>query len=196
MRRLMASFSGVSSRGAKNTPETLLATRQPKRYDDAIKLLTDLCDLDSRAEGGDFQMRVEALRHAHASKPSLIERLAEDLGTLFDQKLTLLKIEVKEEAAAYIRGALFLLGGTIVAAVGFSLANIALAFAISALFANVNISQPARYALGFLVTGLAYVLIGAVVIVFTKNRLANIGLVPRRTVNELERDKEWLQKGL
>ena len=128
--------------------------------------------------------------------PSLIERLAEDLGTLLDQKLTLLKIEVKEEANAYIRGALFLLGGTIVAAVGFSLANIALAFAISALFASVNISQPARYALGFLVTGLAYVLIGAVVIVFTKNRLANIGLVPRRTVNELERDKEWLQEEL
>jgi uncharacterized membrane protein YqjE len=128
--------------------------------------------------------------------PSLIERLAEDLGTLLDQKLTLLKIEVKEEAEAYIRGALFLLGGTIVAAVGFSLANIALAFAISALFANVNISQPARYALGFLVTGLAYVLIGAAVIVFTKNRLANIGLVPRRTVNELERDKEWLREEL
>jgi hypothetical protein len=55
--------------------ETLIATRQPKRYDDAINLLTDLRDLNSRAKGGDFQMRVEALRHAHASKPSLIERL-------------------------------------------------------------------------------------------------------------------------
>ena len=47
----------------------------PTSCDDAIKLLTDLRDLDSHAEGSDFQMRVEELRHAHASKPSLIERL-------------------------------------------------------------------------------------------------------------------------
>jgi len=128
--------------------------------------------------------------------PSLLERLAEDLGTLFDQKLALLKIEVKEEATAYLRGAVFILAGAIVAAIGFSLTNIALAFAISTLFANANLSQHAKYALGFLVTGTAYLVMGTAVILITRKRLAGIGIVPRRTVNELERDKEWLQKEL
>lgn len=55
--------------------ETLIATKQPTRYDQAIKLLADLRDLDARAKGGDFRMRMEALRQAHARKPTLIERL-------------------------------------------------------------------------------------------------------------------------
>ncbi|MEK6302377.1 MAG: hypothetical protein AABO41_16830 [Acidobacteriota bacterium] len=55
--------------------ETLIVTKQPKRYDQAIRLLADLRDLDARAKGGDFQMRMEALRQAQARKPTLIERL-------------------------------------------------------------------------------------------------------------------------
>jgi hypothetical protein len=55
--------------------ETLIATKQPQRYDHAIKLLVDLRDLDARAKGGDFEMRVEALRQENARKPALIERL-------------------------------------------------------------------------------------------------------------------------
>ena len=126
--------------------------------------------------------------------PSLVERLAGDVANLFDQKVMLLKIELKEEVDAYVRGGIFIAAGGIVAAVGFALANIALAFAVSTLFANTTLSQPAKYALGFIITGLLYLVIGAAVIVITKNRLARQGLVPERTVSELERDKEWLQK--
>ena len=126
--------------------------------------------------------------------PSLVERLAGDVANLFDQKVTLLKIELKEEVDAYVRGSIFMAAGGIVAAVGFALANIALAFAVSTLFANTTLSQPAKYALGFIITGLLYLVIGAAVIVITKNRLARQGLIPERTVTELERDKEWLQK--
>jgi uncharacterized membrane protein YqjE len=126
--------------------------------------------------------------------PTLIERLATNISALFDQKLTLLRIEIKEEVDAYVRGSIFILAGAIVAAIGFALANIALAFTVSTLFASANISQPAKYALGFVITGLAYLVIGAAVILVTKNRLARQGLVPPRTVQELERDKEWLQK--
>lgn len=128
--------------------------------------------------------------------PSLIERLAGDVSTLFDQKLTLLRVEIKEEVDAYVRGAIFILAGGIVAAIGFALANIALAFLVSTLFANADITQPARYALGFVITGFAYLIIGGAVMVVTKNRLAKQGIVPRRTMQELERDKEWLQEEL
>ena len=128
--------------------------------------------------------------------PSLIERLAGDLSTLFDQKLTLLRVEIKEEVDVYVRGSIFILAGGIVAAIGFALSNIALAFLVSTLFANADISQPVKYALGFVITGIAYLLIGGAVVVTAKNRLAKQGIVPPRTMQELERDKEWLQKEL
>lgn len=52
-----------------------LTAKQSKSYDQAIKLLVDLRDLDARGKGGDFRLRVEALRQAHARKPSFVERL-------------------------------------------------------------------------------------------------------------------------
>ena len=55
--------------------EELVATKQPKRYDEAIGLLADLRDLAARTDGADFRRRLEALRAEHARKPALIERL-------------------------------------------------------------------------------------------------------------------------
>jgi hypothetical protein len=57
--------------------EGFIATRQPKSYDQAIELLVDLRDLAARKDGADFRQRIEALRTAHARKPTLIERLRE-----------------------------------------------------------------------------------------------------------------------
>jgi hypothetical protein len=55
--------------------ESLIATKQPKRYDQAVELLVDLRDLAARKGGTDFQRRVEDLRAAHARKPTLVDRL-------------------------------------------------------------------------------------------------------------------------
>lgn len=55
--------------------EGLIASKQPKGYDQAVTLLVDLRDLAARKNGADFRRRVEELRAAHARKPTLIERL-------------------------------------------------------------------------------------------------------------------------
>ena len=55
--------------------DALIATKQPKSYDQAVRLLLDLRELDARGKGGDFQLRIGALRQAHSRKPTLIERL-------------------------------------------------------------------------------------------------------------------------
>jgi uncharacterized membrane protein YqjE len=129
-----------------------------------------------------------------ADLPSLLERLAADLAKLFDQKVTLLKIELKEDVDAYVRGSIAILAGAVVGTVGFALLNVALAFGITTLLANLDLSQPARYALGFVITGIIYLVLGAIVIVLAKNRLARQGIVPKQTIRELEKDKEWIQK--
>ena len=128
--------------------------------------------------------------------PNLFSRLADDVMELVNSQLALFKVEIKEEANAYARGAAMIAFGAAVAIVGFALLNVAIAFAVSTLFAQANFSQPASYALGFLVTGGFYVLVGAIVVLIMKNRLARRNLVPERTVQELRKDKQWLKNEL
>jgi uncharacterized membrane protein YqjE len=130
------------------------------------------------------------------SLPTLISRLGDDVMQLFNSQLALFKVEIKEEVSTYARGIALIAFGAVVATVGFALVNVAIAFAVSTLFAQANFSQPASYALGFVVTGAFYVLVGGIVIMLMKNRLAKQDLVPPRTVQELRKDKQWLKNEL
>jgi hypothetical protein len=56
--------------------ETLIGTKLPKSYDEAVSLLADLRDVSMRDKMlRSFETRVRALCDRHAKKPSLIERL-------------------------------------------------------------------------------------------------------------------------
>ena len=138
----------------------------------------------------------EVIQKSDESLPSLVTRLGDDVMQLFDAKLSLLKVELKEEANEYARGGIMIAAGGIIAAIGFALLNVALAFGIATLFANADLSQPARYAIGFVSAGLLYLIVGGVIISMMKNRLAKQSLVPDRTVEELRKDKQWLKKEL
>jgi hypothetical protein len=53
-----------------------------------------------------------------------------------------------------------------------------------------------KYALGFMITGAIYLILGGGVIVINKNRLAGRGIVPEKTIEELQKDKRWLKREL
>jgi phosphatidylserine/phosphatidylglycerophosphate/cardiolipin synthase-like enzyme len=55
--------------------ESLIATKQPKRYDQAAELLTDLRDRAARRDQLGFRRKIDALRAAHGSKRTFIARL-------------------------------------------------------------------------------------------------------------------------
>jgi len=60
-----------------NQVEILISTKQPKNYDQAVRLLVDLRDLASRkGKMDEFVRRLSVLRAAQARKPSFIERLS------------------------------------------------------------------------------------------------------------------------
>jgi uncharacterized membrane protein YqjE len=146
----------------------------------------------TRAEGeADVARRTD-----NESLPNLVGRLGDDVMELFKSQLELFKVEVKEEVSAYTRGIAMISVGAVIATVGFALLNVAIAFAVSTLFAQAGFSQPASYALGFVVTGAFYVLVGGIIVLLMKNRLAGQNLVPERTVQELRKDKEWLKNEL
>ncbi|HJX89936.1 MAG TPA: phage holin family protein [Pyrinomonadaceae bacterium] len=128
--------------------------------------------------------------------PTLFSKLGDDVMQLFNSQLALFKVEIKEEANAFTRGATFIALGAVIAAVGFALLNVAVAFGVSTLFAQANFSQAASYALGFVVTGVFYLIAGIVVVAAIRSWLAKQQLVPKRTVAELRKDKEWLKNEL
>ena len=128
--------------------------------------------------------------------PTLFSKLGDDVMQLFNSQLALFKVEIKEEANAVVRHAVVLALGAIIGSIGFALLNVAAAFAVSTLFAQANLSQPASYALGFVVTGVFYLIVGGVIVAVIKSRMAKQQLVPRRTVTELRKDKEWLKNEL
>jgi uncharacterized membrane protein YqjE len=136
------------------------------------------------------------VRSETESLPTLFSRLGDDVMQLFNSQLTLFKVEIKEEANAYLRGAIMIGLGAVVALIGFALLNVAVAFGVSTLFAQSNFSQAASYALGFVITGIFYLLVGAIVVTAVKSRLAKQDLVPNRTVEELRKDKQWLKNEL
>jgi uncharacterized membrane protein YqjE len=135
-------------------------------------------------------------RNDNESLPNLLSRLGDDVMQLVNSQFALFKVEIKEEASAYARNAAMIGFGAVVATIGFALLNVAIAFGVSTLFARANFSQPASYALGFVVTGLFYLLVGGIVVLAMKNRLAKQELVPPMTVQELRKDKQWLKSEL
>lgn len=126
--------------------------------------------------------------------PELVGRLGEDIITLLDTKLNLLKVEIKEDASVYTRyGAIMVVGG-VIAAAGFALFNVAIAFFISTLFQDTTLSQPVKYALGFVIISSVYLIIGGAIIIIAKNRMAKQTPVPDKSLQELEKDKQWLKR--
>ena len=128
--------------------------------------------------------------------PALLTRLGDDVTQLFDTKMSLLKVEVKEDVNAFLHAGIGIAIAAIVALMGFALASMAGAIGISILLENVNLSQAGRYGLGFIIVGAVYLVVGTSVALVMKGRLSKQGLVPNRTVDEFRKDKEWLKKEL
>ena len=153
-----------------------------------------MAELERRAAGTAPARRDEqalAERSDIEGLPALVGRLGDDVMRLLDTKLSLVKVELKEEAAEYGKGAAGIGVGTILAVVGLALVNVAIAFAVSTLFSFDR--QPLNYALGFLITGLLYLVVGGIIVVVMKNRMAKVNPAPERTIEELRKDKQWLK---
>jgi len=127
--------------------------------------------------------------------PAMLGRLSDQVMTLVDAKIGLVKVELKEEAAAYGSNIAMIAVGGVLAAIGFALLNVAVAFFMARLFFY-SFTPPISYALGFVVTGVLYLVIGGILVVVMKNRLAAINPAPERTIEEFRKDKQWLKKEL
>ena len=157
-----------------------------------------MADLERRTAAAPAPAR-EPLQADIDSLPALFGRLGDNVMQLVDTKLSLIKVELKEDAAFYARNSALMAVGAVVATIGFALVNVAVAFFIASFFGSdaagavVERYTPTSYGLGFLITGVVYLVIGGAIILVMKNRLAAHNPVPVRTVEEVRKDKQWLK---
>lgn len=156
-----------------------------------------MAELERRAAAAPAPAR-DSVQADIDSLPALFGRLGDNVMQLVDTKLSLIKVELKEDAAFYARNSALMAVGAVVATIGFALVNVAVAFFIASFFGSdaatsVERYTPTSYGLGFLITGVVYLVIGGAIILVMKNRLAAHNPVPVRTVEEVRKDKQWLK---
>jgi len=121
---------------------------------------------------------------AETSVGELIGNISDDLSRLFRQEVELAKVEIKQEASKAGKAAGFL-GGA-----GFAgyLAVVLISFAI--VFGLANVMDAGWAAL---IVAVVWGVIGAVLYVAGRNQLKSVDPMPRRTVDTIKEDAQWLK---
>lgn len=121
---------------------------------------------------------------ADTSIGELIGNISNDLSQLFRQEVELAKVELKQEAAKAGKAA-GMLGGA-----GFAgyLAVVLLSFAL--VFGLSNVMDAGWAAL---IVAVIWLVIGAVLYVNGRNKLKAVDPMPRRTVDTIKEDAQWLK---
>lgn len=125
--------------------------------------------------------------------PELVARLGQDVASMVEARLSLLKLEILEDVKAIARQGMFMALGGVLACVGVALLCLSLGFLI-AVFLPADLGQPARYALGFGVLALVSLSAGVIVAWKGARGLRKRSIHPDRSLRALEDDKRWISK--
>jgi len=121
---------------------------------------------------------------AETSIGQLIGDISDDLSQLFRQEVELAKVEIKQEASKAGKAA-GMLGGA-----GFAgyLAVVLLSFAL--VFGLANVMDAGWAAL---IVAVIWAVIGAVLYANGRKKLKTVDPIPRRTVDTIKEDAQWLK---
>jgi hypothetical protein len=127
---------------------------------------------------------------AHArnetSLADLFSELVRETSTLVRQEVQLAKAELRESATEAGKGIASLVVGGAIAYAGF----LALLAAVILALGEAGVS----WWLAALIVGVVVIIVGYVLISRARSALQASSLVPRRTIQTLKEDKEWVQE--
>lgn len=116
----------------------------------------------------------------------LLGRLTDDLGNLFQDHVQLAKEEAKVELKEVASAAGLLTGAGLAGWMAALMLTLAAAWGLAEVFESVW--------LAFLVVGLVWAVVAAVLWASGRNEMKKVDVKPRRTIQELQKDKEWLSE--
>ncbi|GAB2565970.1 hypothetical protein Aab01nite_46850 [Paractinoplanes abujensis] len=128
--------------------------------------------------------RIDDEEVAETSVGEMIGNISNDLSQLFRQEVELAKAELKQEASKAGKAGGMLGGAAFAAYLAVVLLSFALVFALDAV-------MPAGWAA--LIVAVLWGVIGGVLYVVGKNKLKTVDPMPRRTVDTLKEDAQWLK---
>ena len=111
----------------------------------------------------------------------LVQTATRDLSLLVSQEIALAKMEIKREVTAAGKGAGLFGGAGVTGLLALLFLSIALAFALG---------RPTTLGVGFLIVGLLYLVIAAVLGLVGKKKISQVG-APERTIATLKDDAAW-----
>ena len=135
------------------------------------------------------------LPHADRSSPryepdesvgELVGKGASDIGALISSEVELAKVELREEATRLGRAMGMLGGGARVAWFAALLLSFAAAWGVAELVDSIP--------LGFLIVGVIYAAVAAVLLVVGRNRMREVHPVPDATIASIKEDIQWLKQ--
>ena len=112
----------------------------------------------------------------------LFSELTSDLSTLMRKEVELAKVETKEEVSRAGKAGGMLGGGAFAGYFALLFISFALAWLLD---------EWMHTALAFLIVGLLYGVVAAVLVVRGRARLQNVNPVPQQTVETLKEDVQW-----
>jgi len=121
--------------------------------------------------------------------PDLFRRLAGDISSMLSLQVALLKAEIADGMKGYTRGAIILAAAALPAVLTLLFLEAALACFLAALFPF----RPAvSFGIGCAIVMLLNALVAAIAAWVGVKEFRKHSLVPRRSIEEIERDKQWL----
>lgn len=123
------------------------------------------------------------------SVASLISEMKQELQDFAQTRFTMLKVELQEKVTALKAAAPLAVMGVLLLLTAFLLFSLAL---VALIFAALP-DSPYRWFLAFLAVSVFWALIGGVAAYMAKRELEVKGLLPKKTVEVLREDKQWIQ---
>lgn len=125
------------------------------------------------------------LEEPELSIGDVVGRLTSELGALINAHVRLAKIEVVEDAKKAGRGAGMMGGGAVAGWIALLILSMAAGF---------GLAEALEPWLAFLIVGAVWALIAAVLLTRGKKEFDEVEPAPEATMEEIEKDKEWMKR--
>ncbi|PTY06340.1 phage holin family protein [Opitutaceae bacterium EW11] len=130
------------------------------------------------------------------SIPSLLKALRDETTTLLRQEVTLAKTELSEKVSVVVGNSVKLAIAGFVAYVGALVVLFALADLLAMLFVRAGVDADMATWLARAAVGLVVILVGWAMFVKAKKAISAENLVPEKTLQSVEENKEWAEAKL
>jgi uncharacterized membrane protein YqjE len=125
----------------------------------------------------------------HRNLGAILSEMREELKAFINTRVQVIKAEIHESMSA-VRIALPL---TLLALVLFGTAFLLLSAAVVALVASAFTENPYAWFFACIIVGVLWMIFGGIAAFFAYNSLRSKGTFPKRTVEVLKADKDWIE---